>query len=54
VAGELEGDAPAAVMPSRTRLASSRWCRLQGDRSEPVCAMPMSGRPERSSCEVRP
>ena len=36
---------PASRMPSRTRLASSRWMRLHGDRSLPDCAMPMIGRP---------
>ena len=45
---------PASRMPSRTRLASSRWMRLQGDRSLPVWAMPMIGRPERSSSGVMP
>ena len=33
-------------MPSRTRLARSRWWRLQGERSEPVWAMPMIGLPD--------
>ena len=31
--GNSKATPPAAVMPSRTRLASSRWWRLQGDRS---------------------
>ena len=45
---------PASRMPSRTRLASSRCDRLQGARSEPDWAMPMSGLPDWSSSRVRP
>ena len=45
---------PASRMPSRTRLASSMWCRLQGERSEPVWAMPMIGLPDCSSSRLMP
>ena len=45
---------PASRMPSRTRLASSRWWRLQGERSEPVWAMPMIGLPDCSSSRLMP
>jgi ATP-dependent Lhr-like helicase len=45
---------PASRTPSRTRSASTRWWRLHGDRSLPVCAMPMIGLPERSSSRLRP
>ncbi len=52
--GNSIGMPPASRMPSRTRLASSTWMRLQGDRSLPVWAMPMIGRPDRSSAGVIP
>src|SRR5882762_2612666 len=52
--GNSSGMPPASRTPSRTRRASSRWTRLQGFRSLPDCAMPMTGRPLRSSWGVRP
>ena len=45
---------PASRIPSRTRLARTRWCRLHGVMSEPVCAIPMIGLPDCSSSSVSP
>jgi len=51
---ELKRHAAGTRMPSRTRLASSRWGRLHGDRVTALWAMPMKGLPDCSSARVRP
>ena len=45
---------PASRIPARMRSASVWWMRLQGERSEPVCAMPTMGLPDWSSSRVMP
>ena len=52
--GNSKGIPPEFLIPALIRFDKSKKCLLHGDKSLPLCAMPIIGMPDCNSSRVKP